>query len=63
MHLNSSFHSQSFNLLTINEDLINNDWNPNVKFYQTQIYSLNTGYDIPNRFKKNLQRFENEILL
>ena len=63
MHLSSSFYPQFLNLLTINEDLINNNRNTDVKFYQTQIYFLNTGYYIPNKFKKNLENFENQILL
>ena len=39
---NSSFESQSFNPFSINEDFKDNDEDPDVNFYQTQISSLDT---------------------
>ena len=49
---NSSFDSQSFNPFSINEDFKDNDQDPDVNFYQTQISSLDTSYYIPNEFKE-----------
>ena len=31
---------------------------PNVNFYQTQIFSIDTSYYIPNEVKENLENFE-----
>ena len=37
---NGSFESQPLYPFSVNEDLKDNDHNPDVNFYQTQIYSL-----------------------
>ena len=44
MPQNSSFESQSFNPFSVNEDLKDNDQDPDVNLYQTQISSLDTSY-------------------
>ena len=55
---NDSFESQSFNPFSVNEDLKDNDQDFGVKFYQTQIPSLDTSYYIPNEVKENLENFQ-----
>ena len=55
---NSSFESQSFNPFSINEDFKDNDQDPDVNFFQTQISSLDTSYYIPNEVKDNLENFQ-----
>ena len=55
---NGSFESQSFNPFSVNEDLKDNDQDPNVNFYQTQISSLDTSYYIPNEVKEKLENFQ-----
>ena len=55
---NSSFESQSFNPFSINEDFKDNDQDPDVNFYQTQISSLDTSYYIPNEVKGKLKNFQ-----
>ena len=55
---NGSFGSQSFNPFPVNEDLKDNDQDPDVNLYQTQIYSLDTSYYIPNEVKENLENFQ-----
>ena len=55
---NGSFESQSFNPFSINEALKDNDQDPRVNFYQTQISSLDTSYYIPNEVKENLENFQ-----
>ena len=55
---NSSFESQSFNPFSINEDFKDNDQDPDVNFYQTQISSLDTSYYIPNEVKEKLENFQ-----
>ena len=58
MSPNGSFESQSFNPSSINEDLKNDDQDPDVNFYQTQISTLDTSYYIPNEVKENLENFQ-----
>ena len=58
MRPNGSFESQSFNLFSINEDLKDNDHDPDVNFYQTQISSLDTSYYILNEIKENLENLQ-----
>ena len=53
-----SFESQSFNPFSVNEDLKNNDQDPDVNFYQTQISSVDTSYYIPNEVKEKLENFQ-----
>ena len=55
---NGSFESQSFNPVSVNEDLKDNDQDPEVNFYQTQISSIDTSYYIPNEIKENLEIFQ-----
>ena len=55
---NGSFESQSFNSFSINEHLKDNDQDPDVNFYQTQISSLDTSYYILNDVKGNLENFQ-----
>ena len=55
---NGSFEPQSFNPFSVNEDLKDNDQDPDVNFYQTQISSLDTNYYIPNEVKENLENFK-----
>ena len=55
---NGSFESQSFNPFSISEDPKDNDQDPDVNFYQTQISSLDTSYYIPNEVKENLENFQ-----
>ena len=55
---NSSFESQSFNPFSINEDFKDNDQDPDVNFYQTQISSLDTSCYIPNEVKEKLENFQ-----
>ena len=50
-----NFETQSFNPFSVNEDLKDNDQNPDVNFYQTQISSLDTSYYTPNEVKENLE--------
>ena len=45
MPQNSSFESQSFNPFSVNEDLKDNDQDPDVYFYKTQIFSLDTSFE------------------
>ena len=49
---NCSFESQCFNPFSVTEDL------KDVNFYQTQISSLDTSYDILNDIKENLENFQ-----
>ena len=58
MPRNSSFESQSFNSFSINEDFEDNNQDPNINFYQTQISSLDTSNDIPNEVKEKLEGFQ-----
>ena len=58
MPLNSSFESQSFNPFSINEDFKDDDQDLNVNFYQTQIFSLDTSYYIPNEVKEKLENLQ-----
>ena len=58
---NGSFESQSFNPFSVNEDLKDNDQDPNVNFYQTQISSLVTSYYIPNEDQENLENFRQKL--
>ena len=61
MSPNGSFEAQSYNpFFFVNEDLKNNDQDSHVKFYQTQISSLDTRYYISNEFKENLEHFQEE---
>ena len=53
-----SFESQSSNPFSVNEDLKDNNQDPNVNFYQTQISSLDTSYYIPNEVKEKLENFQ-----
>ena len=55
---NGGFESQSFNPFSINENLKDNDQDPDVNFYQTQISSLDTSFYIPNEVKENLENFQ-----
>ena len=55
---NGNFESQSFNLFSVNEDLKDNNKDPDVNFYQTQISSLDTRHYIPNKIKENLGNFD-----
>ena len=58
MSANGNFETQSFNPFSVNEDLKDNDQNPDVNFYQTQISSLDTSYYIPNEVKENLENLQ-----
>ena len=58
MPLIGSFETQSFNPFSANEDLKDNDHDPDINFYQTQISSLDTSYYIPNEVKENLNIFQ-----
>ena len=58
MPLIGSFETQSFNPFSVNEDLKDNDQDPDVNFYQTQISSVDTSYYIPNEVKENLKIFQ-----
>ena len=56
---NSSFESHSFNPFSINEDFRDNNQDPDVNLFQTQISSLDTSYYIPNEVKKEkLENFQ-----
>ena len=55
---NSSFESHSFNPFSINEDFKDNDQDPDVNFFQTQVSSLDTIYCIPNVVKERLENFQ-----
>ena len=46
-----SFETWPFNPFSVNENLKDNDQDPNVNFYQTQISSLDTSYYIQNEAK------------
>ena len=46
-----SFETRSFNPFSVNENLKDNDQDPNVNFFQTQISSLDTSYYIQNEAK------------
>ena len=54
---NGSFESHSFNPFSVNEDLKDNDQDPDVNLYQTQISSLDASYYIPNEVKENLEKY------
>ena len=58
-----SFETHSFNPFSVNEDLNDNDQDPDVNFYQTQISSLDTNYYIPNEIKENLEKFQQNHIL
>ena len=58
MPRNNSFESQSFNSFSINEDFEDNNQDPDINFYQTQISSLDTSNDIPNEVKEKLEGFQ-----
>ena len=58
MPLIGSFETQSFNPFSVNEDLKDNDHDPDINFYQTQISSIDTSYYIPNEVKENLNIFQ-----
>ena len=58
---NGSFESQSFNPFSVNEDLKDNDQDPDVNFYQTQICSPDTSYHIPNEVKEILENFQQKL--
>ena len=62
MPRNSSFESQSFNSFSINEDFEDNNQDPDINFYQTQISSLDTSNDIPNEVKEKLENFPTKII-
>ena len=53
---NSSFEFHSFNPFSINEDFKDNDQDPDVNFFRTQISSLDTSYYIPNEVKEKLEK-------
>ena len=55
---NGSFETQSFNPFSVNENFKDNDQDPDVNFYQTQISSLDTSYYILNEVKENLEIFQ-----
>ena len=55
---NSNFESQPFNPFSVNEDFKDNDQDPHVNFYKTQISSLDTSYSIPNEVKEKLGNFQ-----
>ena len=52
---NSNFETQSFNPFSVNEYFKDNDQDPDVNFYQTQISFLDTSYYTPNEVKENLE--------
>ena len=53
---NSSFEFHSFNPFSINEDFKDNDHDPDVNFFRTQISSLDKSYYIPNEVKEKLEK-------
>ena len=55
---NGSFEIRSFNPFSVYENLKDNDQDPDVNFYQTQISSLDTSCYIPNEVKENLENFQ-----
>ena len=58
MPTNSSFESLSFNPFSVNEDFKDNDQDPDVNFYQTQISSLDPSYSFLNEIKEKLENFQ-----
>ena len=58
MPRNGNFVSQSFNPFSVDEDLKDNDRDPDVNLYQTQISSLDSSYYIPSEVKENLENFQ-----
>ena len=61
MFPNGSFKSQSFHSFSVNEELKDNDQDSNIKFCQTQFYSLDTSYHISNEAKENLQNYKKKL--
>ena len=55
---NRIFEPHHFDPFSVNEDLKDNNQDPDVNFYQTQISSLDTNYYIPNKVKENLENFQ-----
>ena len=63
MQFQSNFECLSFNLFSFQEKFVNNEYVPDVNFYQINVSNIETSYFLITELKSSLKGFEPDPFL